>query len=240
MNRSLTAILFILLLHTGAKAQQPAPQPAQQPPLKLGISFFGASYTGDLTPIGSGMDRFYPGFNLSFQFTNKKFISPQLNAGFSRIVAQDRDLQPVDGVQPNTFVETPYFYVDLRLRARFLREKRINPWLSAGVGMLGYSPRDVDNESLINTVSTRNPGETYGSLTAAFPFSIGTEIKLSTILSLGVEYTHRRSGSDYLDNIGQLGYRERKDKINAFLGTVFINFDPVAMSAGKLRGKDQR
>lgn len=207
--------------------------------MKLGLGFFGATYRGDLTPKGSGWDRFYPGFNASLQFANQKFISPQLNGGFGRFISQNRDQGPVDGIQPNTFVETAFFYVDLRLKARFLRQKKFSPYLSIGAGLLGYTPRDEDNTSLLDDVDTRADGETYGSLTAGFPLSAGFELKLSPIVSLGFEYTNRRSGTDYLDNISQLGSRKGKDRINSITANLFLTFDPQVMS-GKFRGKDSR
>lgn len=233
--RILRYTIFLLLVSTGLQAQGP-----EQKPLKMGIGLMGAAYVGDLNTNGESLYRFYPGVNISLQFASEKLIAPQLNAGFGKFLSQDRELVPVEGVSPNTFVETPFFFVDFRLRARFLREKPINPYLSLGLGLLGYTPRDVEGNNLLDNVSTRAEGESYGSLAAGFPLSIGTEYKLSHLLSLGLEYTYRLTTSDYLDNIGQLGMRNGNDKIQSLLLSLYVTFDPNRPVNNRIRGKDRR
>ncbi|MEM7040125.1 MAG: hypothetical protein AAF570_24350, partial [Bacteroidota bacterium] len=140
-------------------------QGSEQKPLRLGIGLLGASYVGDLNTGDDPVVRFHPGVSISLQFAGDKLLSPQLNTGFSRFVGQDRSLDRVEGVTPNTFVETPFFFVDIRLKARFFRQKNINPYVSAGLGLLGYTPKDQDGNNLLDNIATRNDGETYGSLT---------------------------------------------------------------------------
>lgn len=233
MKRIATVLLLVCLAVAASGQQGP------QSPLRLGLGLFGATYVGDLNSNGGSLEKFSPGAALSVQFASKKLLGPQLNAGFGKIVAQDRTLEAVDGVQPNTFVQTPFFYVDLRLKARFLREAPVHPHISAGVGMLGYTPRDGDGNNLIDNFATRNEGETYGSISANFPLSAGLEIQLHPILMLGLEYTYRPTTSDYLDNIGQVGLRNGKDKVQSLLLTMYVTFDPDAMSSPSLRGRDR-
>jgi hypothetical protein len=226
--------VFVLLLVTRLLGQS-----GPQSPLRLGIGLQGTTYVGDLNSKGGAWERFSPGAALSLQFASQKLLSPQLNAGFGRFVAQDRDLESVEGVMPNTFVQTPFFFVDLRLKARFLREAGIHPYLSVGVGMLGYTPKDQDANNLIDNFATRNEGETYGSMTASFPLSTGLEVQLHPILMVGLEYTYRPTTSDYLDNIGQVGLRDGKDKLQSLLLTLYVTFDPEGLNAGSLRGRDR-
>jgi hypothetical protein len=234
--KTLIGIGILLLLAVGARAQAPAPI---QTPLRLGIGLMGTSYIGDLNSNGGAWNRFSPGADLSLQFASEHLLSPQLNAGFGKIVAQDRTLAPVDGVVPNTFVQTPFFFVDLRLKARFLREAAVHPYLSAGVGLLGYTPRDLEGDNLIDNLATRKAGESYGSMTVGLPLSAGLELRLHPILHLGLEYTYRVTGSDYLDNIGQVGLRDGKDKMQSLLLTLYITFDPDAAKSGTLQGRDR-
>jgi Outer membrane protein beta-barrel domain len=229
------ALAFLLLLGITAWSQQP-----MQSPLRLGLGLLGTTYVGDLNSQGGAWERFSPGACLSLQFASDHLLSPQLNAGFGKFVAQDRTLQSVEGVQPNTFVQTPFFFVDLRLKARFLRTLPVHPYLSAGVGLLGYTPKDADANNLIDNTATRNDGELYGSMTAGLPLSTGVEIRLSPILHLGLEYTYRITTSDYLDNIGQVGLRDGKDKLQSLLLSLYITFDPdAAKGNGVLRGRDR-
>ena len=231
MRLKWTILLAMLFVTFQAMGQ------ASQKPLRLGVGFMGAAYNGDLTTNGDALHRFYPGFNFTLQFASEKLISPQLNAGFGRFVTQDRDIAPVEGIQPNTFVDTRFFHVDFRLKARFLREKMVHPYISAGLGLLGYTPRDQDGNNLLDNLSTRNEFETYGSIAASFPLSPGVEIEMSPLLILGLEYTFRPTTSDYLDNISELGTKDGNDRIQALILSLYVTFDPNR-SGGGLRGKD--
>jgi hypothetical protein len=234
MNRLLT-VLFCLLGFVAAHAQGP-----DQRPLRLGLGLVGATYLGDLTTQGGGFNRFSPGASLSLQFASERLLSPQINAGFAKVVAQDRTLPAVEGVQPNTFVQTPFFFVDLRLKARFLRQTPFHPYLSAGIGMLGYTPKDADGNNLIDNLASRGEGETYGSMTAAFPLSTGMELEIHPQLGVGLEYTFRPSASDYLDNIGRLGPKAGKDQLHAIMLSLFVTFDTGGGSpAPVIRGRDR-
>lgn len=228
-------MLLLLVLPTALLAQ-----PGQQKPLKIGVGLLGAAYVGDLNTGGDALYRFHPGVSISLQFASEKLISPQLNTGFGRFVAQDRDLPAVEGVSPNRFVETPFFFVDFRLKARFLRETSFNPYASVGIGLLGFTPRDQDDNNLLDNISTRAEGETYGSLTAGFPLSLGAELQLSPLVGLGLEYTYRLTSSDYLDNIAQLGPRSGNDRLQSLLLSIYFTFDPNRSIDNSIRGKDRR
>ncbi len=234
MKKHSIAIVLLLMLAVNLSAQGPSPKP-----LRLGIGLLAAGYAGDLTVNSHPFERFSAGASLSLQFASEKLISPQLNGGFGKFSAQDRDIAAVEGVQPNTFVETPFFFVDLRIKARFLRETGFNPYISAGIGMLGFTPRDGMGNSLLDNYSTRQEGETYGSITANFPLSAGFEVKLSPILLVGLEYTYRVTTTDYLDNISALGQKEGNDNLQSILLSLGLTFDPDHLFDTPLRGRDR-
>lgn len=235
MKRTLAIIALFCLAFQGLFAQAPAPKP-----LRLGLGLLATGYSGDLNTGSSPFERFYPGAALSLQFASEKLLSPQLNGGFGKFIAQDRDLSAVDGVQPNTFVQTPFFFVDLRLKARFLRQKAIHPYLSAGIGMLGYTPRDADGNNLIDNFATRQEGETFGSMSANFPLHAGIEFVMNPVLMLGLEYGIRPTTTDYLDNIGQLGLRSGNDMLQTIALSVYFTFDPeYKPNSTILKGRDR-
>lgn len=231
------AISFIIL----ASALTAFGQAPIQKPLRVGVGLLGSTYAGDLSTNGKTFTRFYPGMGFSLQFASDKLLHPQLNTGFGKFVAQDRDIPAVDGVQPNTYVETPFFYVDFRLRARFLRERMIVPFASVGLGLLGYTPKDQEGINLLDNIGSRKEEEVYGSISAGFPLSLGTEIRLSHFVSLALEYTFRPTTSDYLDNVGLLGARDGKDKIHSLLLSIFFTIDPErTINPNNMRGRDRR
>ncbi len=215
------AFLALLILNLQSTGQSTG-----QKPMRLGVGLVGAAYKGDLTTNGDALHRFYPGYNFTLQFASEKLISPQLNAGFGRFVTQDRDISAVDGIQPNTFVDTRFFHVDFRLKARFLRGIAFHPYLSAGIGFFGYTPYDIAGNNLLDNLSTRNEGETYGSIAASFPLSMGFEVEMSSLVMIGMEYTFRSTTSDYLDNISQLGSQDGNDMLNILTLSIFFTFDP--------------
>ena len=210
----------------------------EQKPLRLGLGMFGTAYRGDLTIDGEALHRFYPGFNVSLQFASEKLITPQLNFGFGRFVAQNRNLEPVGGISPNTFTDTRIFFVDFRLKARFLRTGYLHPYLATGIGLLGYTPKDAEGKTLLENFTSRQEGETYGTVTASFPLSLGIELDLHPLLTWGLEYSFRPTSSDYLDNISALGQRSGNDQLHLFTMSLYATFDPSWVGKG-LRGKDR-
>lgn len=234
-------LVLLLVMTGGALLGQDAGPGAGQKPLRVGLGLLGATYVGDLNTNGEALYRFYPGMGFSLQFASPRRVTPQLNTGFGKFVAQNRDLEPVGSVQPNTFVETRFFFVDFRLKARFLRERAFSPYVSAGIGLLGYTPRDQSGNNLLDNLSTREDGETYGSITASFPLSAGAELHMSPFVSLGLEYTFRPTTSDYLDNIGLVGLRNGKDKLQTLMLSFYFTFDPErTVNPNDMRGRDRR
>lgn len=213
-------LLFLAILSLGSWAS------AQRKPLKTGIGMLGAAYMGDMNNNGTELYKFYPGINASFEFASHRRVVPQLCGGYGKFVAQNRDLGVVEGIRLNTFVETSFFFADLRIKYRFRKDRKIIPYLSAGFGLLNYTPHDIEGNGLSDNISTRPDGEIYSSLAASLPLTAGCEFKLSPLLSVSMEANHRRSGTDFLDNIGSLGTRKGNDHLNTASITMHLTFDP--------------
>lgn len=194
--------------------------------LRVGLGLMAAAYSGDLNYNGEKFYRFYPGFNAFLQFGKNKLITPQLNMGYGKFVAQNRTLESVSGYTINKYVETSFFYADLRLKVKFLRKKRFNPYGSIGPELLSFTPRDAAGNALADNFESRMENEAYGSVAFALPLSLGFDLNLSPVFGLSLEYTYRITSSDYLDNIGELGLKSGKDKLNTFLLSLYVNFNP--------------
>ena len=213
---------------------------AQRKPLKMGIGLLGAAYMGDMNNDGTELYKFYPGINSSFEFASHRRVVPQLALGYGRFVAQNRELGVVEGIRLNTFVETTFFFGDFRVKYRFRKDRKIVPYVSAGFGILNYTPRDVEGNGLADNISTRPDDEIYSSIAASLPLTAGCEFKFSHLLSVSVQATHRRTGSDYLDNIGTLGTRKGNDHLNTASITMHITFDPEhPINIGNLNGRQR-
>ncbi|MEZ4772140.1 MAG: outer membrane beta-barrel protein [Bacteroidia bacterium] len=207
-------------------------QPAS-PPLRLGLGFSGYSYLGDLVEQAPRVLRSYPGASLSLQFDGQKRIQMQMNAGFGSFTEQN-DLvrtNPITEVIPNDFVQTSFFYTDLRLQVKLLRQSPVRPYLSMGAGLIFFNPRDASGNFLGENIYTRLDNENYSTIIAGFPATAGLEARMSKQLGISLEYTYRFTTSDYLDNIGKLGTKKGNDAIQAVQLSVLISLNPAPVPA---------
>ena len=64
--------------------------------------------------------------------------------GLENLAEQYDGLRPSapHGVQPVDFVETSFFYGDLRVKYRFMKRKMFQPYASVGAGFMIFSPKD--------------------------------------------------------------------------------------------------
>lgn len=205
------------------QAQQEGP-----PPIRIGVGMMGITYRGDLTVDEGSFQRFSPGGHLQVQFAAKKPIRPSLLAGYGGFREQI-DVFPGNipaGVEPNTFVETNFFFADFRLNYFLLSKKRFSPFVAAGVGMFSFSPEDQDGNFLGENIFTRLEGETYNTTILSIPLSIGFQYEVNQVIALSLGYTHRLTPSDYLDNIGSLGTKEGNDVVQHFQVGVHFSLVP--------------
>lgn len=194
------------------------------PPLRIGLGFTGNAYRGDLTSETGSIWRAEPGANFSVDLDNQKPLRVQLNLGFGGFTEQADGPLPVapEGIIPNEFVRTTFFYTDLRLQYRFLLHAPIQPYLSVGAGLFSFQPRDAAGNFLGENIFSRLAEEEYLTLIGSIPISAGLEYKLNRSIGLGLEYTYRMTGSDYLDNIGLLGSDPGNDQLHGLQVKLFL------------------
>ncbi|MCB0837638.1 MAG: outer membrane beta-barrel protein [Bacteroidetes bacterium] len=196
----------------------------QKYPLQVGFGLSGVAYVGDLTNSTTRFQRVNPGANLSLQLATPRLLDLQVNGGFGKFSEQVDDgggvLEPA-----NSFVETQFFYGDLRLKLRFLKEKNIQPYLSAGAGIIVFAPRDVNGKHLTRNQSTRNEEEKYNTAIPQLPVVVGWQMILNQTLMVSMDYTYRFTPTDYLDNIGQLGPRKGFDVLHALQISLYFTLN---------------
>ncbi|MEM6765354.1 MAG: LysM peptidoglycan-binding domain-containing protein [Bacteroidota bacterium] len=199
--------------------------PVEQKPLQLGIGTGAINYLGDFTEGSSFLNRFNPTFNFSIQIENKKALQFQLNAGFGSFTEQFDETPPdvPSEILLNDYVRTSFFYGDFRLRYRFMEGNKLRPYVSTGPGLLFFSPKDQDGKFLNEATLTRKETEQYNTYTLQWPVAGGVLYQLTDNFSLGAEYTYRFTGSDYLDNIGELGDRNGNDALHGLVITAYVS-----------------
>lgn len=201
----------------------------------IGLGMTGNTYVGDLSDNYMKFNRIYPGFNLSLQsnLRNKGFLQPQLNVGYGA-VAEQADSFPYLNVQnPNvkyiTYIYTPFYYGDARLRLRLFNKTWFRPYLSSGVGLYLFSPQDADGNLLVEAPKTRPRNEVYNTYALNIPLSVGFDVSLNKLVGLGIAYTYRNIFTDYTDNISQLGRREGNDQVHQLQLSMYVSPAPVVV-----------
>ncbi len=212
--------------------------------LILGMGITGTGFYGDLnySPEGlfdSDFFSFYPGFDLSLRSDAPRRLLPMLHLGYAKFVAQNPDLLPVMhpgtdpldpplSIQPNTYAETAIVYGEIGLHLNVVRRyAQFRPYMEVSLGVLTFSPQSETGIPLVRRRSTRAPSEqTFEAITVSMPLSAGLDINLSRKIGLNLAYTYRFLGSDYLDNIADLGLHEGRDRLHSLrLGANFRLFD---------------
>ncbi|MEL7531216.1 MAG: outer membrane beta-barrel protein, partial [Bacteroidota bacterium] len=192
--------------------------------VKVGFGLDGISYIGDLSDPNQAIHRIYPGANLSIQLEGPKRLKIQLNGGFGKFSEQYDGVKPSSspGVTVNTFVETSFYYGDLRLKYRFPISQRFHPFLTAGAGVLSFTPRDQEGRFLNDANFTREPDENYSTIVPQIPVGAGIQARINPAVSLSLEYLFRYTPTDYLDNIGRLGTRPGHDFLHGLQLSMYI------------------
>ncbi|MEM6342780.1 MAG: LysM peptidoglycan-binding domain-containing protein [Bacteroidota bacterium] len=195
--------------------------------VKVGFGLDGISYVGDLSDPNQRIHRIYPGANLSIQLEGPKRLKIQLNGGFGKFSEQYDDVRPSSspGVTVNTFVETSFYYGDLRLKYRFPISDRFHPFLTAGAGVLSFTPRDQEGRFLNDASFTREPDENYSTIVPQIPVGAGVQARINPAVSLSLEYLFRYTPTDYLDNIGRLGTRAGHDFLHGLQLSMYITLN---------------
>lgn len=208
-------IFSILLLPFLANAQ---PDTTYRTPLVIGFGLSGYSYDGDFSLDNAGR-RIQPGGKLIIQGGGDNKLQMQFQAGFGKF--SDQLEVPIEvnyqGVSnPTNFVETSFIFADLRMIYRFLRKKKVRPYVSLGAGLISFNPKDASGRQLQNRTNTRVQGEAYNNLIPQLPATVGLEVQIHPYVTLTAAYSYHLTPTDYLDNVGLLGKRSSLDALNGF------------------------
>lgn len=208
----------------------------------LTLGFTATGYVGDLNYDRSSSSQptqlsLHPGLDLSFRKDAAKSLLPIFRLGYGKYSAQSLNTEPVRYVYedeevfitPNSYAESVLIYGEVGLRFTPIpKSLRIKPFFEAGIGGQSFFPRAQDGILLFRKRSTRAPDELeYGSFMLYFPLSAGLELQLSTAINIQIAYSLKTLGTDYLDNIGQLGAKVGNDQLHVLrlgLGFRFEDF----------------
>lgn len=212
------AIISIILLHSCLVfSQDNTSFEAPTKFLELGIS--ANSYRGDLN---ANFDKYAIGIHAALKYNRKKRINGKLSLMYGMINGQNVNYPAALSETPNTFFTTTMLTFHYELHVNIIKKERYGVYLSQGIGLMRFNPKDENYENLSDQFDTRPDGESYSPVTLMLPTSLGGYYLLKNGYGIGLQLQYLNSRSDYLDNISQWGFRKKKDNVFLTKFTIYI------------------
>lgn len=207
MRKVLLLIFFVGISFLGFSQEEEHHERFSQNQIVIG--FGGVSYTGDL---GNAYDKWTGAIYAGLRFSSEKRLSTSFLMGAGSLQGQEGLNQSLP-IEVNRFFQTSFFQVNFEAQYDVLRFNNTEIFVSQGIGLFRFDPKDETGLSLRNMVSTRNENESYGNVVVFLPFSLGVRHSLSNGLGFHLQISVLNPFTDYLDNISQLGNRSGFDNV---------------------------
>jgi len=147
------------------------------------------------------------------KFAKKKRWNGHLALGIGSVRGQNYAYEFDENATPNLFFRSNVVTLQADLQYNFLRTNRWIAYISQGVGLMRFLPKNEQGSRLQNQLSTRAAGEIYSNISGIFPTSLGLIFLLKNGYAFGFRVSLLRPTTDYLDNISLWGKRTGADKI---------------------------
>lgn len=192
--RSVIGIFLLLIPFCGIAQEAPRAWLSTGPSL--------LSYTGDLNHY----QQVNAGYSLGILLNRKEKWNGRINLSFGRLNGEDRLLNiPPGTLAPNDYFRTSFFALNYSLHYNMVKTDTWQVYLSQGIGIFRFTPKNADGEDLSEKPDTRAPGETFRNLTVMLPTMAGAGYTFPTGFGAGLETGWYNVLSDYLDNVSELG-----------------------------------
>jgi opacity protein-like surface antigen len=170
------------------------------------------NYQGDLNPnsFTFRQSNFAAGITLRKPL-NRWFA---LRAGFNtgRITAADRNNRDYLKARNLSFTTSMHeAYAALELTILDISSNRFTPYMYGGVAAFHFNPWTYDNngeKTFLQPLGTEGQGlpqyptkKIYGLTQLALPFGVGLKYAISDAVNIGVEFSQRKSFTDYIDDV---------------------------------------
>lgn len=183
--------------------------------LEIGVS--ANAYRGDL---GIGNPKWGSAFQAGLKLNFKKRFNSHFNVAIGSVTGQNLDyrFEGADTIPatPNLFFKTNFVAANYDLQIHLLKYKGIMVYISQGIGLIRYKPKDASNQSLGDNFDSRVANETYGNVSLLLPTQAGVNYIFNNGYGVGLQAGWLNPQTDYLDNISQWGNRKKKDNVLLF------------------------
>ncbi len=203
-----TLLIMVLLCTTVAKSQEN----------EVGAWIGGANYFGDLNPKYSFKELRWAG-GILYRYNINTRMAVRANVNYGRVEATD-----AKNDQPYPNARNLHFRSDiLELAALFEmnffkyilgnRKHMFTPYLFAGASMFYYNPITNFNDQKIKLQEVGTEGQyifegpednRYNTYSFAIPFGGGIKYGINENWSINVEFSSRRTFTDYIDDVSDV------------------------------------
>ncbi len=195
-----------------ATVRNVAADSAKRPLRYLEIGAAANAYRGDLT---KGYEKWSSAVHFGLLFNRRERFNGHLNLAIGTLTGQNPayvfDGEPGAASAPNRFFRTPFFTLNYDLHFNILKTSRWIVYVSQGIGIVRFKPKDDFGNDLQENLATRSPGETYNNVSLMLPSQAGVTYLFANGYGVGVRSGWLNPQTDYLDNISQWGNRTKKD-----------------------------
>ncbi|SMD33064.1 hypothetical protein SAMN04488029_1428 [Reichenbachiella faecimaris] len=173
-----------------------------------------AYYSGDLGNAHSSGSLL---FNFGIKLNKNKKLNGNIKISLGSVTGQELDYSTTDnsGIRatPNTFFESSFFGLNYEAHYNFIHKEKIKVYLSQGIGLFRFNPKDESGNSLIDQPDTRPLGESYRNLIIQLPTQVGAKYYLPNDFALGIQLGFINPITDHIDNLGIWGNKNGNDNI---------------------------
>lgn len=186
--------------------------------LELGVS--PLSYKGDLS---QGYENWTSGFHIGLKRNTKEKWNGHFNLMIGNVTGQNPEYTyPASSSTPSLFFKTNLISLNYDLQYNLLKKNNFILYISQGIGLLRFSPKDEENNSLSDKFTTRAKDENFNNISFIFPHYIGFIYFLKNSYGLGMNIGRINPATDYIDNISKLSNYKKPDNIFSFRFSIFI------------------
>ena len=179
----------------------------------LGMS----TYYGD---ICDGWDcyQFRHSFSLGIYYRYNQRFCFKLDGFWTRLSNDDRIYKNERnlGFRTDVFeLAGSVMYDIFPFQHKFEQRRTVEPYVHAGIGLAYFNPKGKLDGKWHNLHELQTEGVNYSRATPVIPFGIGLRTRLRHDLNLSLEFTYRKTFTDYLDDVSGKYYKNPND-IKAF------------------------
>jgi len=173
-----------------------------------------ASYSGDL---GSAYASSSLLINFGLKLNKDKRLNGNIKVSIGSVTGQELDYTTRDNsgiiATPNTFFKNNFFGLNYEAQYNLIDKEKLKIYISQGIGLFRFEPKDEKGNSLIDQPSTRPIGESYRNLIIQLPTQIGAKYYLPNDFAFGIQLGFINPITDHLDNLGIWGNKNGNDNI---------------------------